>query len=78
MKIFNINLRLRAKSMWSDLTIKLLPKHLGIEFNKGVYIKTTSGVEPWYWYVTLNLIWFRITLFCEIHYKHIFKLKIKE
>jgi len=30
MKIFNIDLKFRVKSVWSDMTIRLLPKKLGL------------------------------------------------
>jgi hypothetical protein len=76
MKIFNIDLKFRVKSVWSDKTIRLLPKQLGLEFKKGTYIKTKSSIEPWYWYVSLNLIWIKFTLFCDVDYRHIFKLKV--
>jgi hypothetical protein len=61
---------------WNSRILRTLPRNLGISFSKGFYLKTKSGIEPYYWWVSLNLIWVQFTLFCDVHYKNIFELKI--
>jgi len=61
---------------WNSRILRTLPRKLGISFHKGYYIKTSSGIEPYYWFISLNLIWIEFTLFCDVHYKSIFKLEI--
>lgn len=64
------------RSDWNSLILRTLPRDIGISFSKGTYIKTTTGIEPYYWWISLNLIWVKFTLFCDVHYKYILKLRI--
>ena len=81
MQIFKFNFskfefRISYHTIWNDTVMRLLPKHLGIEFKTREYIKTKSGIKPWYWYVKVNLIFISFTFLCDVHYKSIFKLKV--
>ena len=68
----------RFESVWSDLTMKILPKIIGLSFNKHLYLKTTSGIQPYGFHVTIHLIWIRLTFFFFFFYKKIFKIKISD